>query len=128
MLTCSVAAHAQSVEPDSSDWVKAAFIFNFAKLVEWPAGALGPKRSPIVVGVLGDENFASILDHVVGGKTIDGRAFLIKRMQWGREIRDCHILFIASSEESHSDELLQMVKGSSILTIGDTPGFAKRGG
>jgi hypothetical protein len=128
LLTCSAASYAQSLDSDSSDWVKAAFIFNFAKFVEWPAGALGPKRSPIVVGVVGNENFASILDHVVGGKTIDSRGFLIKRMKWGREVRNCHILFIASSEESHNDELLQMLKGTSILTIGETPGFAKRGG
>jgi hypothetical protein len=128
-LSYSGAGHAQSVDSDSSEYlVKAGFIFNFAKFVEWPAGSLGSKGTPIVIGVLGNEHFASILDQVVGGKSIDGRAFVVRRMKWGKEVKECHILFITSTEESHSDELLQLVKGASILTIGETPGFAKRGG
>ena len=124
---------AQVSDPsESSEYlIKAGFIYNFAKFVEWPSGAFAEPDSPIVIGVLGTDPFGTILDRIVEDKKIGSRGFVVKRLKWGKDLRDlkeCKILFVSSSEKPHIDDFLQMVKGLPILTVGETPGFAERGG
>ena len=117
---------------DSSEYlIKAGFIFNFAKFVEWPQTTFAQPDSPIVIGILGTDPFGAIIDQIVQDKKIGGRGFVVKRLKWGsdvKDLRDCKILFVSASEKAHMDELLQMVKGLPVLTVGETPGFAERGG
>src|SRR5262245_13031245 len=73
VLACGFKAGAQSADSsDSSEYLmKAGFIYNFAKLVEWPNSAFPQSGNPIVIAVLGNDSFADVLDHVVDGKKID---------------------------------------------------------
>ena len=128
-------ADAQAQEPDSSEYlIKAGFIFNFAKFVEWPAAAFAQQESPIVIAVLGTDPFGNIIDRIVEDKKIGTRGFVVKRLKWSKELKDLKdlkdvkILFVSSSEKAHIDEIVQTVKGLPILTVGETPGFAERGG
>ena len=132
-LGWTVEAGAQASDPsDSSEYlIKAGFIYNFAKFVEWPTTAFAQTDSPIVIGVLGADPFGSLIDRIVEDKKIGPRGFVVKRFKWGKDLRDlkdCKILFISPSEKAHLDDILQMVKGLPILTVGETPGFAERGG
>jgi hypothetical protein len=133
LIALNAAAFAQNapeLPPDSSDYfIKAGFIYNFAKLVEWPASSLSQPGRPVVIGVLGNDSFASVLENVVSGKNIDGRPFNIRRLR-SKEIKDCscHILFIASSESARADEIIQLFKNTSVLTVAESPDFARRGG
>jgi len=127
------AAFAQA--PNSSDsseyLIKAGFIFNFAKFVEWPATAFAQPDSPIVIGILGTDPFGAIIDQIVQNKKIGARGFVVKRLKWStdiKELRDCKILFVSASEKVHMDDVVQAVKGQPILTVGEMPGFAERGG
>ncbi len=119
---------------DSSEYlIKAGFIYNFAKFVEWPSAAFSQADSPIVIGVLGTDPFGNMLDRIVEDKKIGTRGFAVKRFKWGKDLnlkdlKDCKILFISASEKAHIDEIVQSVKGLPILTVGETPGFAERGG
>jgi uncharacterized protein DUF4154 len=117
---------------DSSEYlIKAGFIYNFAKLVEWPTSAFAQPDSPFVIGILGNDPFGATLDTIVADKKIDGRAFAVKRLRWSKDSKDlkgCNILFVSSSEKEHIDSVVETMKGLPILTIGDAPGFAKRGG
>lgn len=121
---------AQSADPsDSSEYlIKAGFIYNFAKLVEWPANSFVQPDSPIVIGILGTDPFGTIIDRTVGDKKIGGHGFVVKRLKWGMDFRDCQILFVSSSEYARTDEIVRAVRGLPILTIGEMPGFASRGG
>jgi hypothetical protein len=126
-------ANAQALDSsDSSEYlIKAGFIYNFAKFVEWPTAAFAQPDSPIVIGVLGTDPFGAIIDRIVADKKIGARGFVVKRLKWGKdlkELRECQILFISSSERVHIDDVLQAVKGLPILTVGEIPGFAERGG
>src|SRR2546421_5552209 len=121
--------------PDSSEYlIKAGFIYNFAKFVEWPSAAFAQPDSPIVIGVLGTDPFGSVLDRLVQDKKIGQRGFVVRRYKWGKDLkdlkdlRDCKILFVSASEKAHADEIIQLVKWLPILTVGETPGFAERGG
>lgn len=108
--------------------IKAGYIYNFAKLMEWPAPSFPQPNSPIVIGVLGADPFQGMLDDVLGGKQVNGRGFVVKHLKWGDELNTCNILFVSTSERAHLDELFRLIRGLPILTIGDTPGFAEHGG
>jgi len=135
-LNWTASAGAQAGDaPDSSEYlIKAGFIYNFAKFVEWPSTAFAEPDSPIVIGVLGTDPFGDIINHVVEGKKIGTRGFVIRRFKWSKELKDskdfkeCRILFVSSSEKLHFEEIVDAVKGLPILTVGETPGFAERGG
>ncbi len=117
---------------DTSEYlIKAGFIYNFAKLIEWPAKAFPQPDSPIVIGILGDDPFGTTLDTIVAGKKINGRPLAVKRVKWSKDLKalkDCNILFVSASERDHIDAVLDALKSLPILTIGDGPGFARRGG
>jgi hypothetical protein len=137
-ITCLLSAmalgsHADSLDSsDSSEYlIKAGFIYNFAKLVQWPTTAFSQPDSPIVIGILGDDPFGATLDRIVADKKINGRALVVRRLKWSRDfkdVKDCNILFVSSSEKEHIDTVVEMMKLLPILTIGDVPGFARRGG
>jgi hypothetical protein len=121
-------ALAQGSSASSEYLIKAGFIYNFANLVQWPANAFAQADSPIVIGILGEDPFGTVLDRVLEGKKVNGRIFLVKRLKSVPDLRECHIVFVSSSEMAHSAEALRLVRGMPILTIGEIPGFAKRGG
>jgi len=132
--TASAGAQAGDASDSSEYLIKAGFIYNFAKFVEWPSTAFAEPDSPIVIGVLGTDPFGDIINHVVEGKKIGARGFVIRRFKWSKELKDskdfkeCRILFVSSSEKLHFEEIVEAVKGLPILTVGETPGFAERGG
>jgi hypothetical protein len=127
-------AQAGDVSDSSEYLIKAGFIYNFAKFVEWPSAAFSQPDSPIVIGVLGTDPFGNVLDRLVQDKKIGQRGFVVRRFKWGKDLkdlkdlRDCKILFVSASERAHTDEIIQLVKWLPILTVGETPGFAERGG
>ena len=106
--------------------VKAAFIFNFAKFVEWPADAVGDGGA-LVVGVVGDDPFGGALDRL-NGNTANGRALRIKRFRGRDDLRACQVLFISTSEDSHLKKIMESIRGTSVLTIGEMPQFNQSGG
>jgi len=86
---------------DSSEYlIKAGFIYNFAKFVEWPTAAFSQPDSPIVIGVLGTDPFGNVLDRIVEDKKIGSRGFVVKRFKWGKDLKDlkdCKIVFVSAS-------------------------------
>ena len=121
-------AHAQDSPVSSEYLIKAGFIYNFANLVQWPSNAFIQADSPIVIGILGEDPFGTVLDRVLAGKKVNGRVFLLKRLKSVPDLKECHIVFVSSSEIAHLAEAIHVVKGMPILTIGEIPGFARRGG
>jgi uncharacterized protein DUF4154 len=106
--------------------VKAAFLYNFAKFVRWPAeAAAGPR---FVVAIVGEDPFGAVLDRAFQGKTVLGRPVEIRRTRVVREAADAQMAFIGSSERAHLSEVLAALRGGSILTVGDMDRFADGGG
>ena len=132
LLCLSLASRANAQSADSSEsseyLIKAGFIYNFAQLVQWPGGTFPQADSPIVIGIFGTDPFGGIIDRVIENKKLEGRSLVVKRLKRGASVKDCNILFVSASETPHLDEVIQSTKGLPILTIGETPGFAVRGG
>lgn len=108
--------------------VKAAFLYNFAKFVDWPGDAFGHSNAPLVIGVIGDDPFGGALDQAINGKSIGGRSLAVRRLKWDQDPRSCHILFISSSEQKHLPQIIQSLRGASVLTVGDMGQFNQQGG
>ena len=115
-------------EPLSEYQIKAAFLYNFAKFVEWPGDAFSDSQAPIVLGIVGEDPFGKALDGVILGKTVNGRSLVVRRLRRGEDLRSCHILFISLSEKRHLARILESLKGSSVLTVGEADGFVQSGG
>jgi len=114
-------------EPAPEYAVKAAFLFNFAKFVEWPAGAFSGPTSPIVIWVLGEDPFGDALGSLKG-KTANGRPIVVRYAANLGELERCHLLFVSASEKANLPKILQATKDWNVLTVGDVDGFARDGG
>ena len=108
--------------------LKAAFLYNFAQFVQWPEAAFPEASTPISIGVLGDDPFGVALDRVVQGESINNRKLIIKRSRQLDDLQSCHLLFISKSEKGRLAQILASLEARSILTVGETEQFAKRGG
>ncbi len=108
--------------------VKAAFLYNFAKFVEWPPDALGSPEEPMEICVFGDDPFGESLDAVVRGETLNGRRLVVRRTRSLADLRDCQAVFLPGAERSRLAEALATLRGASVLTVGEVDGFLSQGG
>ena len=119
------AAQGDAVPPTEQE-VKAAYLYNFAKYVEWPQS---PAPEPQwVVGVLGDGDFGDVLQKLLAGKTARERPFVARRLLDPGQAAQAHIVFIAASEAPRLPAILKSLEGSRALTVSDIDGFAEKGG
>ena len=106
--------------------IKAAFLYNFAKFVEWPAAAFKDAQSTVTLCILGNDPFGDALDSL-REKTIEGRRLVIRRVSKIEEADRCHILFVSASEKESLSHILKVIRSWNVLTVGDTKGFAESG-
>jgi len=126
MATRALPASSEGVDREYA--VKAAFIYNFAQFVDWPADAFESEKAPIVIGILGTNPFDDSLEQAVQGKTVNGRAFKVEHFSTLDELRPCQILFVSSSQTPHLQELFEKLRGKPVLTIGESQEFPWAGG
>jgi len=126
-----LAGQALAVESNSTSAmeyeVKAAFIHNFTQFIGWPAEAFAAEDSPLLIGILGTgpiDNFLMDLN----GKKIQKRFLEVYRVRNLNQVSQYHIIFINPSEKERVRSILRTLSGSGILTIGDTPDFARECG
>jgi hypothetical protein len=103
--------------------VKAAFLFNLAKFVQWPTDA----AEPMVIGIAGDKAFADVVAQTVFGRKVNGRNLETRRLSGGDDPSGCDIVFIADMRSHDEDEWLQRVRGPA-LTVGESTRFLRNGG
>ncbi len=108
--------------------IKAAFLFNFARFVQWPAATFAEAGSPIVIGIIGEDPFHDDLARTIRNKTVDDHPLVIKLFRSPAEATNCQILFISTSEKDRLLEILAALKGASVLTVGETDRFTDNGG
>lgn len=108
--------------------VKAAFLYHFAKFVDWPGNSFQEPNSRLVVGIVGDDPFGGVIDQALAGKNVEGHLMVVRRFRFGEDLKACHIIFVSSSERNRVKLILGSLAGSSILTIGETDDFIEQGG
>lgn len=124
-LVVSVLAGAQRI--DGEYQVKAAYLYDFAKLGHWPAKKL-PDDSVLVIGVFGgNEDFVKVLHDTLAGKKVNGHPLEIRHLRSPEELKLCHLVFFRESERTTGSALDQLGR-SSVLLVGEDKNFLSDGG
>lgn len=108
--------------------VKAAFLFNFARFVEWPGddASLPPAENPLVIGVIGKDSFSRSIKESLAGETVSGRPLIVKEFERIEPGEKMHILFIGKSNTGLA--AVQSLQQSPVLTVSDKRDFLDKGG
>lgn len=108
--------------------LKAVFLMNFAKFVEWPTTAFRSAQSPINLCVLGEDSFGHDLDDAVRGQLAGDRALAVKRLAQVQREDSCHVLFVSGAEKARTERVLGVLRNTPTLTVGEGDDFAAAGG
>ncbi|MDB6095674.1 MAG: YfiR family protein [Verrucomicrobia bacterium] len=108
--------------------VKAAFLYNFTKFVEFPPDHFGASSRPITIGIMGHDPFGAELQKTILGRKVDGRDVAARVVTSPAELADVDVLFFPAGEERRFDELRPQLSGAAILTVGESSSFAAHGG
>ena len=132
-------------EEDKEYQIKAAFLYNFIKFVDWPKDKMPDVNEPIVVGIIGKDPFGNAID-IIKGEYVKDKKLVVRWFKSFEDskksdekdkpgahreieaIRKCHMLFFCSSEKKGIKEIIKSLKGSHVLTVGDVNGFLESGG
>jgi hypothetical protein len=126
-LACSTALFAQSKGPTEYE-IKAAFLYNFAKFVEWPPTAFSDPKQPLGVCVFGRDPFGHALDDALAGKSIGNHPVILGRTRQLADLAGCQIVFVSATESPRLPEIVGRLQGHNALLVGETEGFASAGG
>jgi hypothetical protein len=126
-MLCACPALLASAQSATENQVKAAYLFNFAKFVEWPEAAFDKPGSPMNFCLLGRGAVADEMD-LMQGKSVNGHTITVTHLHRPEEIKGCHLVFLAASAGKQQTKLLETATRLPILLVAETPGFARAGG
>jgi hypothetical protein len=128
LMTPALPAAASNPTPEEVD-VKAAFLYNFLKFVDWGVGLQPADGDPLVLGILGADSLYESLSRMIEGKNVRGRPLAARRIdRRGVSAIRCDLLYIGCMDMAEARRALGSVAGDPVLTVGDCPGFARMGG
>jgi hypothetical protein len=108
--------------------VKAAFIFHFAQLVDWPPEKPTGTDNSLVLCTLGDDPFQGLLEGTVAGKAIGNRILRIRHLGEPQDMQTCQIVFLGRAQSKRIPVLVATLHNAPVLTVGETAGFLDAGG
>ena len=146
LFVVPIAAEAQPESVQSREYqIKAAFLYNFLRFIDWPEEKTADSNEPIIIGIIGKDPFGDAID-IIRGEQVKSRKLVVrwfKSFEESKEfngkdkpsvheeieaIKKCHLLFICSSEKKNIKEIMKVLKGSHVLTVGNMNGFLESGG
>jgi hypothetical protein len=107
--------------------VKASYLYKFGEFVKWPPSAFPSPESAVNLCVAGKDPFGEILDQAVAGQQIEGRPISVRRLAVVERNSECHILYVAGSEQQSVAQALDAVRGANMLTVTESDGGQARG-
>jgi hypothetical protein len=144
-LVCAPAALCDEPGSIQEYQIKAAFLYNFLKFVDWPKEAMPDGNEPVTIGIIGKDPFGQAFEPVKD-KDVRGKKVVVKRFksiadlkklgESGKDeldrqieaVKKCHLLFVCSSEKEYLKDIVNAVKYRPVLTVGDTEEFLQSGG
>ena len=115
-------APAQSLEEHD---VKAAFVLKLLNFVQWPSEAGG---HDLIIGFIGADATSDSLQRQVAGQSVNGRRVVVRRLGLDGDLKACQVVFVGASEGKNTQSVLERVRGTSVLTVGESAGFGQHGG
>jgi hypothetical protein len=117
----STGALAQSVEEHDA---KAAFVLKLVNFVQWPTDA----NHDLVIGFVGADATGDALQRLAYGKPVNGRTIVVRRLMHDGDLKACQVIYVGASERKNMPLMLERLRGSSVLTVGEYDGFGQHGG
>ena len=108
--------------------VKATYLYNFSRFVQWPADAGAAKGESFPICIFGEDPFGAVLDSILSGESIKGKPVVLKRVLKLQDALECRVLYISASEDARLKEILAGLDKTGVLTVSDIPQFSQRGG
>jgi hypothetical protein len=127
LVLLSAGPRALAQDPIENE-VRAVYLYNFARFIEWPAAAFPAADTPIRICVQGSDPFGATLDRVVTGEAVNGRPIQAVRLTPNQTRVGCHILYVAASENGRLSQVLTSLRGRPTLTVGEHQNFLRAGG
>jgi hypothetical protein len=124
----SRALHAQALNGPLEYQVKAAYLLNFTRYVEWPEQAFTSPTAPIELCVLGSDPFQGALEQAVAGRLTRGRPLIVHFKRSAAEARYCPVVFVPGPVWQRNRGVLDQLQGHGVLTVGESKEFAEAGG
>jgi hypothetical protein len=125
-ITVSLASAQEKPAPEYQ--LKAVFLYNFTHFIDWPSTAFESGNDPFVIGIVGNDPFGSFLEEAVAGETVNNHPIVIRKFTDINAVNQCHMLFINIKDPANTREILNSVRNTSTLTVGDGENFATIGG
>jgi YfiR/HmsC-like len=118
----------RSGTPSLEYQVKAAYLLNFTRYVEWPAEVFDTPGDPVTICVLGQDPFGSVLDATLRGRRTQGRTASVRRIDAVAETSGCHLVFVSRETWRNQPDLPRRLRAVGMLTVGESDEFAQQGG
>jgi hypothetical protein len=128
LLLIAAPGRAEQRTSTAEDDVKATFLYNFARFVDWPAAIESRPSGDFRICTLADEAFDGALDRIVAGEHVRGHAIQRYTPRNAEDARSCQILFIGRTRMKESERFIAAVREAPVLIVGETPGFVTHGG
>ena len=128
LLLLSAAARGLDARQTGEYQVKAVFLFNVTKFVEWPSEAFASGTTPFVVGIVGHDPFGEVLPRLAKEQTARGRRLEIRHYRAEEDHSACHVLFLSRSVAAQTEKILRRLQERPVLTVSDQENFARQGG
>jgi hypothetical protein len=114
-------AQAQSLEEHDA---KAAFVFKLVNFVQWPSES----NHDLVIGFIGADATSDALQHLASGKLVNGKGIVVRRLARDGDLKACQVIFVGASESKNIGSVLDRLRGTNVLTVGESDGFSHHGG
>ena len=108
--------------------IKAAYLYNFAKFIEWPSECGADLDAPFVIGIRASEKFRTVLEATVRNQNLGGRPIRIRRLSSDELVEGCQIVYVSGVSGQELQDILDKAKSACALTVSDQDSFANRGG
>ena len=126
LLSLSIEPAVLATEANGEYRLKSAFLYNFAKFVEWPDSTFSTSSTPLTICVLGNDPFGSNLD-VITEKAVKGRALVIKRLRTVGGVKECQMLYVSPNELTQTAEIVRTLQKAPVLTVCNVESCAEEG-
>lgn len=124
---CALASQSRAAPPTEYE-MKAVFMYKLASYIRWPQSATLDPHRPFTIGILGKDPFGRAIDDTLSGEAVEGRPVVVRRLSEIDEATRCDLVFVSSSERSNVRRIIEVLKNTPVLTVGDMDQFAESGG
>jgi hypothetical protein len=118
----------QAQAPAEEAQIKAAFVYNFLKFVDWPDAASRRADDPLVVAIIGEGSTADAVAAFLAAKHVGDRPIVIRHLAWDQSLAGVHAAFVNEGDPRKLHHIFDAASGAAVLSIGDLHDFAARGG